>query len=89
MNVKNKIWWTFFGIYTLVLFSNGVANAYTCTDQRCVNNSLYQYYSYGTKEDFNAIMPELSPALIIPKKKQEMGMTLADLLKNYKTEYLP
>lgn len=43
----------------------------------------------GTKEDFNSIMPELSPALIIPKKKQEMGMTLADLLKDYRTVYQP
>ncbi len=43
----------------------------------------------GTKEEFASIMPELSPALIIPKKKQEMGKTLAELLKDYKTEYLP
>jgi hypothetical protein len=43
----------------------------------------------GTKEDFNSIMPELSPALIIPKKKQEMGMSLVELLKDYKTTYQP
>jgi hypothetical protein len=43
----------------------------------------------GTKEEFASIMPELSPAMIIPKKKQEMGKSLVELLKNYKTEYLP
>jgi hypothetical protein len=43
----------------------------------------------GTKEEFAGIMPELSPDLIIPKKKQEMGKTLPELLKDYKTEYLP
>ncbi len=43
----------------------------------------------GTKEEFASIMPELSPAMIIPKKKQEMGKSLAELLKDYKTEYLP
>jgi hypothetical protein len=43
----------------------------------------------GTKEEFATIMPELSPALMIPKKKQEMGKTLVELLKDYKTEYLP
>ena len=43
----------------------------------------------GTKEEFNTILPELSPDLLIPKKKQEMGKTLDELLKEYKTEYLP
>lgn len=43
----------------------------------------------GTKEEFNSILPELSPSLLIPKKKQEMGKTLNELLKDYKTEYLP
>lgn len=43
----------------------------------------------GTKEDFKSILPELSPALMIPKKKQEMGKTLEELLKDYKTEYQP
>ena len=43
----------------------------------------------GTKEEFNSILPELSPDLLIPKKKQEMGKTLDELLKEYKTEYLP
>jgi hypothetical protein len=43
----------------------------------------------GTKEEFASIMPELSSDMIIPKKKQEMGKSLAELLKDYKTEYLP
>jgi hypothetical protein len=43
----------------------------------------------GTKEEFGSIMPELSPSLIIPKKKQEMGKSLSELLKDYKTEYRP
>jgi hypothetical protein len=43
----------------------------------------------GTKEEFASILPELSPAMIIPKKKQEMGKALAELLKDYKTEYRP
>jgi hypothetical protein len=43
----------------------------------------------GTKEEFASIMPELCPTMLIPKKKQEMGMSLADLLKDYKTVYLP
>jgi len=43
----------------------------------------------GTKEEFASILPELSPALIIPKKKQEMGKPLSELLKDYKTDYRP
>lgn len=43
----------------------------------------------GTKEEFASILPELSPSLIIPKKKQEMGKSLSELLKDYKTEYRP
>ena len=43
----------------------------------------------GTKEEFASILPELSPALIIPKKKQEMGKPLFELLKDYKTDYRP
>jgi hypothetical protein len=43
----------------------------------------------GTKEEFASILPELSSDLIIPKKKQEMGKSLVELLKDYKTEYLP
>jgi hypothetical protein len=43
----------------------------------------------GTKEEFLSILPELNPAIRIPLKKQETGKTLVDLLKDYKTEYLP
>jgi hypothetical protein len=41
----------------------------------------------GNMEDIKSVLPELSPLLLIPKKKQEMGKTLPELLKDYKTEY--
>jgi len=37
--------------------------------------------------DIRTLIPELSPELIIPKKKQVLGVRLEDMLKNYVTAY--
>jgi hypothetical protein len=43
----------------------------------------------GTVEQFRTIMPELNPAMPIPKKKLAIAKTLDQLLADYQTSYLP
>jgi hypothetical protein len=43
----------------------------------------------GTLEQFRTIMPELNPAMPIPKKKLVTDKTLDQLLADYQTSYLP
>lgn len=41
----------------------------------------------GTVEEIKSIIPDLSPNLKIPRKKQQTGVHLAVLLKDYQPEY--
>jgi hypothetical protein len=43
----------------------------------------------GSPEQFRAILPELNPDMPIPRKKQEAGKTLEELLVSYQTTYQP
>ena len=43
----------------------------------------------GSLEQFKALMPELNPLMPIPRKKQESGKKLAELLQGYEPSYLP
>ena len=43
----------------------------------------------GSLEQFKAIMPELNPQMPIPRKKQETGKKLSELLLGYEPSYLP
>jgi hypothetical protein len=41
----------------------------------------------GSPEQFRSIMPELNPAMHIPRKKQVPGKTLEEILAGYQTVY--
>ena len=41
----------------------------------------------ASAEEIKSIIPELSPLILIPRKKQENGVHLATLLKTYHPEY--
>lgn len=43
----------------------------------------------GSLEQFQAIMPELNPLMPIPRKKQENGKKLSELLQGYEPSYRP
>ncbi len=43
----------------------------------------------GSPEQFRDIMPELNPAMPVPRKKQVSGQTLEEMLTVYQTTYFP